>query len=93
MKLGNPKQKMYTDGLKKTLIKQSKNTMSEQEAEIGAIEITKTLLKAGDSLDLKTIQSTAKWVVAQKTRFDDGELVYVPGEQITDTITGEKYTI
>lgn len=93
MKLGNPKQKMYTNGLKKALMKQSENKMSEQEAEIGAIEITKALLKAGDSLDLKTIQSTAKWVVAQKTRYDAGELVYVPGEQVTDTVTGEKYKI
>lgn len=92
MKFGNPKQKMYTKLLKKALIKHSEMKMPETEAEIGANQITLTLIKAGDSLDVKTVNATAKWVIKQKTRYEDGELVYIPGEGVTDTLSGETFS-
>lgn len=91
MKMGNPKQRLYTNALTQALIKLSDGVIPEQEARLAAQGVTKTLLHAGDSLSLKTVNTTAKFIVKQKTRYEDGELVYVPGEGVIDQVSGEQY--
>lgn len=89
MRIGSKRQNLYTNSLKKAMIKHSEGKMPENEAAVGAREITKLLIREGDSLDLKTVHTTAKWVVRQHTRVEDGELVYIPGVGVQDNTSGE----
>lgn len=93
MKMGNPRQKMYTNALSKALVKLSEGAIPETEALIAAQGVTKTLLKAGDSLNLKTVNTTAKFIVKQKTRYENGELVYIHGEGVVDQVSREHFEI
>lgn len=91
MKYGNPKQKLYTQALTKALLKESDGVIPENEARLAAQGVTQTLLKSGDSLNLQTVRETARYIMQQKTRYEDGELVYVPGEGVIDQVSGEQY--
>jgi len=91
MKLGSKRQKMYTHALAKAIVQKSKKVIPEVEAEQAAIAVTKTLIKSGDSLDLRTVNDTARFIVKQKTRYENGELVYIPGEGVVDKEDGTLY--
>lgn len=91
MKLGSKRQKMYTQSLAKAIVQKSEKVIPEVEADQAAIAVTKTLIKSGDSLDLRTVNDTARFIVKQKTRYENGELVYIPGEGVVDKEDGTLY--
>jgi len=80
--------RFFTKALTKAIVKQSGGVIPEQEASLTSAGIAHMLVKEGQTLNLKTVNQTAKYVVKQKTRYENGELVYVPGEGVTDTTTG-----
>lgn len=91
MKHGNGKEKLYIQELKKQLVKQSDGTINEIEAAIAAKEVTKVLLKSGDSLDVKTVRQTARWIVDKKKKVDNGTLSETKDGFIYDAEENKRY--
>lgn len=91
MKHGNGKEKVYIRELQKQLVKQSNGAINEQEAAIAAKEVTKVLIKAGDSLNLKSIRQTARWIVDQKQKVDNGTLSETEDGYIYDAEENKRY--
>lgn len=91
MKHGNGKEKVYIRELQKQLVKQSDGAINEQEAAIAAKEVTKVLIKAGDSLNLKSIRQTARWIVEQKQKVDKGTLSETEDGYIYDAEENKRY--
>lgn len=83
--------KVYANALANAIIKQSGGVIPKNEANIVAIGIAKTLVKNGQPAALNTVTKVAKNIIEQKTRYEDGELIYVPGQGVTDTVTGSFY--
>lgn len=78
----------YANALTSALVKQSGGVIPKEEAQKVSIGIAKTLSKNGQTAPLNSVPHMAKNIIHQKTRYEDGELVYVPGEGVTDTTTG-----
>lgn len=82
---------LYVSKLAKELVGYGEDVISKENAEIAAVEVTKVLVKAGNPLDLKNTKTMAKWIIEQKMRVDEGELVYDVDGTVTDVKTGEVY--
>lgn len=91
MKKGNPKAKMYQQRLATQMVKVSNGAIDKASAMIAAKGITEMLIASGDSLDLKRINQMAEWVVEQKLKVDNGDLVQMDDGSVYNVETGEVY--
>lgn len=91
MKSNKKFQELYVSKLAKELVGYGEDVISKENAEIAAVEVTKVLVKAGNPLDLKNTKTMAKWIIEQKMRVDEGELVYDVDGTVTDVKTGKVY--
>lgn len=81
--------KIYVKALADAIVRQSGGVIPRNEADIVSVGIAQTLAKNGQTPALNTVNQMAKTIIQQKTRYENGELIYVPGEGVTDTKTGE----
>lgn len=89
MKRKNSYNKMYAKSLTNAIVKQSEGVIPQNEAQIASIGIAQTLARNGQTPALNSVNQMAKTIIQQKTRYENGELIYVPGEGVTDTKTGQ----